>query len=84
MKPEIEIKENYKVNAIIDELRKFQYAKIVIIFIMSQYVPSVTTVLNGMQYGEFLLIGSEAWGYRPGDFKWRPYFLLVRILIRKS
>jgi hypothetical protein len=21
-----------------------------------------------MQYGEFLLIGSEAWGYRPGDF----------------
>jgi hypothetical protein len=35
---------------------------------MSQYVPSVTTVLNGMQYGEFLLIGSEAWGYRPGDF----------------
>ena len=65
---EIEIKENYKVNAIIDELRKFQYAKIVIIFIMSQHVPSVTTVLNGMQYGEFLLIGSEAWGYRPGDF----------------
>lgn len=65
---EIEITDNFNKNAIIDELRKFQYAKIVIVFVMSQHVPSVTAALNNMNYGEFLLIGSEAWGYRPGYF----------------
>lgn len=65
---EIEIKDNNDANGIIGQLVKFPFAKIVIIFVMSQHVPSVTTALNGRQYGDFLFIGSEAWGYRPDDF----------------
>lgn len=65
---EIEIKDNNDANGIIGQLVKFPSAKIVIIFVMSQHVPSITTALNGRQYGDFLFIGSEAWGYRPDDF----------------
>jgi hypothetical protein len=56
--------------AIIEKLRVNYFAKIVILFLRSHVVDPVTTTFNDqMHYGEFMFIGSEAWGYKPDQFQ---------------
>ena len=49
-------------NLILDELRKNGHAKFVIVMVRSHMVvPVVHAIINQMNEGEFLLLGSEAW-----------------------
>ncbi|CAC5371827.1 GRM4 [Mytilus coruscus] len=70
---EIEVDDGDNFNLIREELRKYPYAKIVILFLRSHQVEPITSALNdNIEYGEFLFIGSEAWGFRPNDFSNKP------------
>ena len=70
IKNEIVVKEGEVYQAIIGKLRVNYFAKIVILFLRSHVVDSLTTTFNDqMQYGEFMFIGSEAWGYKPDQFQ---------------
>ena len=70
IKNEIVVKKGEVYQAIIDKLRVNSFAKIVILFLRSHVVDSVTTTFNDqMQYGEFMFIGSEGWGYKPDQFQ---------------
>jgi hypothetical protein len=70
IKNEIVVKEGEAYQAIIEKLRVNYFAKIVILFLRSHVVDPVTTTFNDqMHYGEFMFIGSEAWGYKPDQFQ---------------
>lgn len=67
---EIAVKEGEVYYQILNKLRVNPSAKIVIMFLRSHVVDLVTTAINEqMDYGEFMFIGSEAWGYRPDQFQ---------------
>ena len=70
IKKEIVVKEGESYTGILSQLRVNYFAKIVILFLRSHVVDPVTTAINeNMDYGEFMFIGSEAWGYIPDQFQ---------------
>jgi hypothetical protein len=70
IKKEIVVKEGESYTGILSQLRVNYFAKIVIVFLRSHVVDPVTTAINeNMGYGEFMFIGSEAWGYIPDQFQ---------------
>ncbi|XP_076092126.1 uncharacterized protein LOC143063697 [Mytilus galloprovincialis] len=67
---EIVVMEGEVYYQILNKLRENPSAKIVIMFLRSHVVDLVTSAINEkMDYGEFMFIGSEAWGYRPDQFQ---------------
>ncbi|VDI52091.1 metabotropic glutamate receptor 6/7/8 [Mytilus galloprovincialis] len=70
---EIEVDDGENFNLIKEKLRKYPFAKIVILFLRSHQVEPITSALNdNIEYGEFLFIGSEAWAFRPNEFSDKP------------
>ncbi|KAJ8315689.1 hypothetical protein KUTeg_007839 [Tegillarca granosa] len=68
---EIKVEEG-KYNGILNTMRKNSYAKIVLLFIRSHIVKEFLDIIDtAMEHGEFMFIGSEAWGKNAENIKGR-------------
>lgn len=68
---EIKVEEG-KYSGIVNTMRKNAHAKIVIVFIRSHVVKDLLSVFDAsMEHGEFMFIGSEAWGKNVDNIKGR-------------